>query len=324
MIIAVCGFFAIDAQRKVTPVNTSDELKIITKEELKEMRKRAKAEQLYADSLTRDSLRLDSIEKAKKVKRPLFMSVSVGANIWDPFMRALGTDHGGGGVWGMLNLKNRFLPMVELGFGMANSTPDDGNFTYKSNPAFYGKIGVNYNFMYNKDPKYLFYLGFRAGWSAFKYDITNVTVSDGYWGNDRHFEITGQSSHATWGELLLGLQVGLYKNFSMGWSVSYNFMFNLKDNESSRPWYIPGFGTRNTKLNISLSLIYTLPLHKEDDEKAKNVVDGTAIAPTNGNPAATVIPERTERVKDPEQTSTSASPYEGSEQQPLILEPESN
>ena len=278
-----------NAQKRVTPVDTSKELKIISKEELKAMRKRAKVEQAYADSIARDSLKLDSIDNAKKVHRPLFMSASFGANIFDPLMKVLGRDYGGGELWASINLKNRFIPIVELGFGTANSTPDDGNFTYKGKTSFYGKIGMNYNFMYSKDPKYQMYLGVRAGWSAFKYDINDISITNGYWQQAQNFDITGQSSNATWGEIVLGLQVALYKNFAMGWNVRYNFLFNVKDNPNSRPWYIPGFGTRNTKLNVGLSLIYTLPLHKE---KLRNTKDSNAVT------VDTNIPENSRTAED--------------------------
>lgn len=306
MLLCVFSAVVVFAQRKVTPVDTSDELKIVTQEELKKIKARAKAEQELADSLERDSLKLDSIENANKVVRPLLMSAAFGANIFDPLMRVFGQDYGGGELWAALNLKNRYIPVVELGFGMANSTPDEGNYTYKSKPAFYGKIGMNYNFMASKDPKYQFYLGVRAGWSAFKYDITGVTVNDGIWGHESMFDITGQSSHATWGEVVAGLQVGLFRNFSMGWSFRYNFLFNVKDNPSSRVWYIPGFGKRDGKINVSVSLIYNLPLSKT--EEIKNVMEDCS-RPIEVEPADTVrtatdtIPEREERVKEPEATA---------------------
>lgn len=294
----------LEAQRRVTPVDTSKELKIVTKEELKEMRKRAKAEQEFADSVTRDSLKLDSIKKSKQVVRPLLMSASFGANIWDPLNRALGRDYGGGELWAALNLKNRYIPVAEIGFGMANSTPDEGNYTYKGKPAIYAKIGMNYNFMYAKDPKYQFYLGVRAAWSAFKYDITNISISNGYWGQTNNFDILDQSSHATWGEVVAGIQVGLFKNFAMGWTVRYNFLFNIKDNKNSRPWYIPGFGTRDSKLNVGISLIYTLPLSKE--QEIKNVMENDGHIPSlpektdsgTTEPDSIVIPEREDRVNN--------------------------
>lgn len=69
------------AQRKVTPVASTDELKPVTKEELKEIRRQEKLKFLRTDSLTLDSLRRDSIERAsKRVYRPTLMGVTLGVN----------------------------------------------------------------------------------------------------------------------------------------------------------------------------------------------------------------------------------------------------
>ena len=85
------------AQRKVTPVASTDELKPVTKEELKEIRRQEKLKFLRTDSLTLDSLRRDSIERAsKRVYRPTLMGVTLGVNFWGPLMRALGQDYGDG------------------------------------------------------------------------------------------------------------------------------------------------------------------------------------------------------------------------------------
>ena len=142
------------AQRKVTPVASTDELKPVTKEELKEIRRQEKLKFLRTDSLTLDSLRRDSIERAsKRVYRPTLMGVTLGVNFWGPLLRALGQDYGDGDVWAAVNIRNRYIPVAEVGFGQADCSPEDGNFTYKSKLALYGKIGMNYNFLYAKDPK---------------------------------------------------------------------------------------------------------------------------------------------------------------------------
>ena len=194
------------AQRKVTPVASTDELKPVTKEELKEIRRQEKLKFLRTDSLTLDSLRRDSIERAsKRVYRPTLMGVTLGVNFWGPLMRALGQDYGDGDVWAAVNIRNRYIPVVEVGFGQADCSPEDGNFTYKSKLALYGKIGMNYNFLYAKDPKYQLYAGVRFAASKFNYDVTGITVDNGYWGKDPStFDLRGQSSSAFWGEAVVG------------------------------------------------------------------------------------------------------------------------
>lgn len=207
------------------------------------------------------------------------MGITLGANIWGTLMRALGQDHGDADIWAAVNFKNRYIPVVEVGFGQAKTSPDDGNFTYKGKMSLYAKVGMNYNFMASKDPKYQLFAGVRFGASKFKYDITGVSVANGYWSGDAStFDLRDQSSSAIWAEAVAGIQVELFKNFSMGWTVRYNFPFNIKDTENSRPYYIPGYGTRDGHLNISVSIAYTLPLNR-DKIVDRNVPAITPLAP---------------------------------------------
>ncbi len=98
---------------------------------------------------------------------------------------------------------------------------------------------MNYNFLYAKDPKYQLYAGVRFAASKFNYG-SGITVDNGYWGKDPStFDLRGQSSSAFWGEAVVGIQVELFKNFSMGWSVRYNFPFSVKDSPNSAVLY-PG------------------------------------------------------------------------------------
>lgn len=297
--VVLIADFAV-AQRRVTPVNSSDELKTVSKEELKEIKRRTEAKLMRPDSLTLDSLRRDSAERAaRKVYRPTLMSATAGINVWNLLMRAFGQTYGGGDIWFALNLKNRFIPVVELGVGQANSTPADGNFTYKSKAAFYGKVGLNYNFMAAKDSRYQLYAGIRLAGSSFRYDITDITADNGYWGDESSsFDIRNQKSSAFWGEAVVGIQVELFKNVSLGWAFRYNFPFSIKDTPNSRPWYIPGYGTRGNPINFSLSVAYTLPFHK--DRKTMEVP--IPRIPQGQQPDGSAdIPDRERRVREPQQ-----------------------
>ena len=74
----------------------------------------------------------------------------------------------------------------------------------------------------------------------------------------------------------------------MGWSVRYNFPFSVKDSPNSRPYYIPGYGVRDNHLNVSLSVAYTLPLHR--DKPKKEVLQPKPDAVVDD----VVVPERKE------------------------------
>ncbi len=259
------------AQRRVTPVERSTN-RTMTADELKQKKKELKAQGLsiVGDSIVADSvaMELDTL-KVKKMLYPRLTSVTIGANIWDPVMRLLGQKYGGMDFSAELSLWNRFIPTAELGFGWADNTPEDMNFTYKGKLALYGKLGMNYNFKFNSLPDYVAMLGFRAGYSSFSYDIKDITVHNGYWNQTEKIDILDQHSHATWGEILLAVKVKLFGNLSAGWAFKYHFLFNCKDNPNSEPWHIPGYGSRKGAVTGGFSLYYTLPLHKKKTDSVK-------------------------------------------------------
>lgn len=189
---------------------------------------------------------------------PLLNSVSVGANFFDAVMLAFGQKHAGFDLWADLSLYNWIFPVVEVGMGWANNHPVDANFSYKGKPSLYGKIGLNYNFLYKSDPAYQFFIGLRAGYSHFTYDIEGVTVYSPYWQESQTIDILGQKASVFYGEALAGLKVKIYRNLSMGWSVRVHFKIHSSQPANSIPWYIPGYGTSGL-LGATFSLIYTLP-----------------------------------------------------------------
>lgn len=192
---------------------------------------------------------------------PLLQSVSVGVNFFDAIMKLAGQTHQSYDIWASLSLHNWFEPVVELGIGFADNKPEEGNFRYKGKPSFYGKIGINYNFLYKSNPDYQVYLGLRGGYSAFTYDITDITISSSYWDQTNRFSLLGQKAHALYGEVLGGIKVLLWRNLSMGWNIRYRLKFKVSDGADSTPWFIPGCGA-GSALSASFSLIYTLPLSK--------------------------------------------------------------
>ena len=208
---------------------------------------------------------LDTIKSDNKPKMTYkaLNSMSIGLNVWDPIMAIAGQKYGGIDVWADLSIHNRFFPVVELGVGIANSTPKEGNYTYKGKPSVYVKVGMNYNFFFNDTDDYQLFAGIRGGFSSFNYDIDNITINSSYWDESHNFSITDQHSTALYGEALLGIKVRIYKAFSMGWTVRYHHLFKCNDAKNSTPFYIPGFGNRNGKLGASFSLIYTLPLSRK-------------------------------------------------------------
>ena len=206
--------------------------------------------------------RRDSLRRIYK-HYPLLTDLSIGVNLVEPLFMALGQSYASADVNATLNMWNRVQPTVEIGLGWAKSTPDDMNFTYKGKPSPYFKVGANYNLMFKNSPDYQALIGIRLGYSNFSYDVTDANYMNSYWREDKTFDLRGEHSHALWGEAGVGLKVRLSGPLSMGWMIRYHGIFSYGKSDHSRPWFIPGYGPRNSSLGFSLGVSYTLPLHRE-------------------------------------------------------------
>lgn len=199
-----------------------------------------------------------------RMKFPLIYAVEVGANVWDPVMRAFGQKHGIMDFSGTLNLHNRYLPTFELGLGTAKNTPAGMNFTYSSPVAPYFKIGADYNFLYNSDPDYRFVGGLRYGFSAFRYKVSNVRFDDSYWDEDVSIRFPSQSVVAGWLEFVVGLRVKIYGPISAGWMLRYHTILHQSHPKSGNAWYIPGYGSSTSSITGSFSVFYTFELPQKN------------------------------------------------------------
>ena len=194
-------------------------------------------------------------------KTPLFQGLSVGMDISGLVGNVLGSDIISSEGYLQVNLKNRYLPIVEIGYGSIDTTDDETGIYYKTSSPYF-RIGADYNIFYNKP--YLpghFTVGVRYGFSAFKYDMKAPDLVDPNWGHTAiPFSYENINTHVNWAELVLGLNSKVYKNFHMGFSLRYRIRLNMKENENSEPYYIPGFGINSTNnFGLTYNLIYKLP-----------------------------------------------------------------
>jgi len=169
-----------------------------------------------------------------------------------------------GGI--QLDLKHKIFPTIELGFAGANKTTND-NIGYKTNGMF-ERIGVDFNLRKKKkDSKptnNLFIAGLRLGMSSFNYNVTNVTITDNYWGTNESNNYLNQHTSKIWYEIVAGVQVEVFKNFFMGWTIRDKNLLSSDAAGNVAPWYIPGFGLNN---GTSWSFNYTLGYHFGSQKK---------------------------------------------------------
>lgn len=133
-----------------------------------------------------------SERKIPKMQQPLLYAAAVSVDIRDPIMRLFGQKYGLVEFSAELNLHNRYIPVVEVGLGQTDYRPEDNNYTFKVNTTPYFRIGANYNFLYNSNPDYMVFAGLRFGWSAFSYEVNDVTLNSSYWGETSTFNLPAE------------------------------------------------------------------------------------------------------------------------------------
>ena len=174
-----------------------------------------------------------------------------------------------------VNLKNKFIPAIEFGMGAADSWSETG-IHYKSKASPFIRIGMDYNTMAKKKNKnsYL-YVGFRYGYSKFKYSVSSLPNGDGLWKEqlenpafqdeiwhtDIPFNHSDFSGSMQWLEFLVGVKIQVIKNLNMGWAVRMKYKTSVSNSEFANPWYVPGYGKfKSSNMGITYSIIYKLPL----------------------------------------------------------------
>lgn len=206
---------------------------------------------------------------------PRIYAVSVGVNVWDPMMRLFGQKYGLVEFSGELNMHNRYLPVVEIGLGQADNTPDGNNYTYRSPMAPYFRIGANYNFLYNSSPDYMAMAGVRYGFSPFSYTVKGTSVGSSYWGTDETIDIPSQHVTAGYFAILFNLRVRIAGPVYVGWAFSYHSILHESKTPHGQPWYIPGYGTRTSSISGALTVSYTLDLAGRRGKKQAKQQPGT-------------------------------------------------
>ncbi|MDE5843401.1 MAG: hypothetical protein K2H35_06685 [Muribaculaceae bacterium] len=195
-----------------------------------------------------------------------FNGISIGANIFDAIMMIAGQRRASFDIAADCSIHNWFFPVAEAGVGYADAKPDDGRCHYKSSPSFYAKIGMNYNFLYKSNPDYQVFLGLRVAMASFGYDIYDIAPGSQYDYEDGPASMTGLHATCFYGQVLGGLKVKIYRNFSMGWTFRYAFDIHHKFSDSLYPaWFIPGKGTG--PISAGFSLIWSFgsrPANKTD------------------------------------------------------------
>lgn len=207
------------------------------------------------------------VNTSPKAVYPAFNGVTIGADIFDCVMQLTGQKHTSVSLSADVSVFNWLFPTVEAGIGFGKNQPDGMNYTYRALPSAFVKVGFNYNFLYKSNPDYQAFVGFRAGWSRFSYEIDNVSTGSSYWGEKVNIDFPRQTATSFYGEALAGLKVKIVGNFSLGWTIRYHFKMKTMNPKESNPWFIPGYGT-GSPISATFSLFYTFGKKKQKKDEA--------------------------------------------------------
>lgn len=193
-----------------------------------------------------------------------FKGIGISADLYGG-ISTLFNDYISGEIAINANIGNRFFPIVEIGYGSTDTTDEITGIYYKSAAPYY-RVGLNYNFFYNKKGKledYRLYALARYGMTTAEYDVTTPPITDPAWGGTASLDLKGVKSSCSWFELGVGVEAKICKNFYMGWSVRYKTLINADKGKNSDIWYIPGYGENKSGcFGATYSLIYNIPFGK--------------------------------------------------------------
>lgn len=184
----------------------------------------------------------------KTVQQPdtvaLFRGFSVSADIVGPIMMAV-SDYGQYEAALHLNLKDKYFPVLELGYGKANHTEESTKITYKTSAPFF-RIGADFNVLKNKHDIYRLLVGARYAFTSFKYDLNSPGVNDPVWGGTSEYSATGMKCSYHWIEAGLSVDVKLAGPLHLGWSLRYKQRLTANEGPLGKAWYVPGYGETGT------------------------------------------------------------------------------
>jgi len=137
------------------------------------------------------------------------------------------------------------------------------NYDYLSSGIFF-KAGAEFNLIKPEKAmgKYWGGLGLHYGVSAFNSEVPSLH-NENYWGT----VYSSIPRNTYWGhfiEATPGVRAEVFKNFSIGWTISIRMLLYSSAGKAERPIYFPGFGNGSKTISTGLSyyIAWNIPFKK--------------------------------------------------------------
>ena len=176
---------------------------------------------------------------------PFFCGFAVSADLVGALQMQLG-DYGQYEAALRLNLRNRYFPIVEVGYGKANHEDDVVTGISYQTKAPYFRVGCDFNVAKNKLSNNRVYAGLRYAYTNYKVDIARQPFPDPVWKWDTSFGAVGSQCWQHWAEVVFGVDAQVLGPLHLGWSVRYRRRLFHDDGITGKTWYVPGYGTQDS------------------------------------------------------------------------------
>lgn len=152
---------------------------------------------------------------------------------------------------------------VALNAGYLDYEYSQYNYTYLNN-GFFIRAGADFNLLKPKKSlgKYWGGIGLRYGLSHFTWEVPSLSQSN-YWGESSS-TIPATKNWGHFIEASPGMRAEIFRNFSMGWSISLRMLLYTGNRDGIKPIYIPGFGNAEKRFSTGFSyyIVWNIPYKK--------------------------------------------------------------
>ena len=157
-----------------------------------------------------------------------------------------------------VNLKDKYFPVIEAGWGRANEKNEVTQTSFKTS-APYIKVGADFNMMGNKHDIYRLYAGLRYALTYYKFSIEHPDVVDPVWGGATPYIFNNIKANCHWVEAVAGIDAKIVGPLRLGWTVRYRKRIAHNDGYLGNTWYIPGYGRQGSAhLGGTFNIIFEL------------------------------------------------------------------
>jgi Domain of unknown function (DUF6048) len=178
---------------------------------------------------------------------------------------------------------NEKVSMV-LGGGYLNYKYSQYNYNYL-NKGIFIRTGVDFNLLKPEKAlgKYWAGIGLRYGLSIFNSEVPSFQ-HENYWGTTSS-AIARQTNWGHFIEASPGVRAEVFRNFSIGWTISLRMLIYSGTGKDLRPIYFPGFGNGGKTFTTGLNyfIVWNIPYKKINVILKKEVPEETEDTGKTGN-----------------------------------------